>query len=220
MTDVQHPFPCIPATLGHKLHQLRFGFLPSFKDPSSIRELAEALNEFSEIYHTTGPYASLVLFYETPADHLANVEEYEQIFWDQLGSVSQIDQRPWPSHIPNNPEDSLWEFCFHGEQYFVYCGTPAHKNRQSRYFPYLMLAITPRSVLVEFNQSKARAAKIKSQIRKRLANYDSAPAHPDLNTYGQDDNYEWKQYFLRDDDTSIWKCPFHRYVQTKNEIEE
>lgn len=210
MTDVEKPFPCIPATLGHRFQQFWYGFLPAHTEPSSSRELALALEEFSTIYQTAGPYASLVLFYEKSVDELT-VEGYEQVFWEQLGQVCQFDKKDWPPHIPLDPEDSLWEFCFHGEQYFVYCATPAHQNRQSRYFPYYMLAVTPRSVLVELNKSPERAAKLKAQIRKRLVNYDSAPPHPDLNAYGQEDNFEWKQYFLRDDDSTAGKCPFHRY---------
>ncbi|MED1939518.1 YqcI/YcgG family protein [Cytobacillus firmus] len=35
-----------------------------------------------------------------------------------------------------------------------------------------------------------------------------------MNSYGADDNFEWKQYFLRDDDTAISKCPFHRLLGT------
>ena len=28
MTDMEHPFPCIPATLGFKLNHLRYAFYP------------------------------------------------------------------------------------------------------------------------------------------------------------------------------------------------
>ncbi|CEG27051.1 YqcI/YcgG family protein [Bacillus sp. B-jedd] len=216
MTDVEKPFPCIPATLGHRFNHFRYGFLPAPTDSGSSRELALALEEFSTIYQTTGLYASLVLFYEKSVDELT-VEDYEQVFWEQLGRVCHFDKIEWPAHIPLDPEDSLWEFCFHGEQYFVYCATPAHRNRQSRYFPYLMLAITPRSVLVELNKSPERAAKLKTQIRKRLENYDSVPPHPDLNAYGQEDNFEWKQYYLRDDESTAGKCPFHHFLKERED---
>ena len=109
----------------------------------------------------------------------------------------------------------MWEFCYHGEQYFMYCATPAHINRKSRHFPYFMLAITPRGVLERFNTSPHRAAKIKEKIRERLAEYDSISIHPDLNTYGKDDNHEWKQYFLRDEDTTYQNVP-----STKNREQE
>jgi uncharacterized protein len=95
----------------------------------------------------------------------------------------------------------------------MYCATPAHTNRRSRHFDTMMLAITPRWVLQAFNKSEIRAKKIKDSIRKRLKNYDAIDVHRDLNRYGADDNYEWKQYFLRDDDTALTRCPFHRLLK-------
>ncbi|OCA84066.1 hypothetical protein A8F94_15170 [Bacillus sp. FJAT-27225] len=217
MQDRTKPFPCIPATMGHQLDHFRYGFLPAPLDATAVSELARALEEYSTYYKELGSYTSLVLFYKKNHKELLTVEEYERIFWDQLSRSSLLDKKEWPEHIPQDPENTLWEFCFHDEQYFVYCGTPAHKNRQSRHFPYMMLAITPRSVLVEFNKTPDRASKIKLNIRKRLSNYDTAPIHPDLNMYGNEDNYEWKQYFLRDDDKTLSKCPFHHFLKKKDE---
>lgn len=33
------------------------------------------------------------------------------------------------------------------------------------------------------------------------------------NSYGEEDNFEWRQYFLRDDDTLLSKCPFHQMLR-------
>ncbi|MNY47745.1 YqcI/YcgG family protein [compost metagenome] len=113
----------------------------------------------------------------------------------------------------------MWEFCYDGERYFVYCGTPAHTARQSRSFPYFMLALTPRWVLDKWNAQPQKAAAVAPQIRARLAAYDAVPAHPELKPYGAEGNLEYKQYFLRDDDASPAKCPFHRAIQ-KQKAEE
>lgn len=211
MENTEKPFPCIPATQGHALDHFRYGFVAELRKESSANNLAQLLTEYSQVYRTIGNYTSLIVFYET-SSQLLSVKQYEQEFWGQLNNITEMDLKDWPSHIPVDPHDSLWEFCFHGEQYFMFCGTPAHQNRQSRYFPYFMLAITPRLVLENFHSSPIHANKIKSKIRKRLKNYDSIPIHPDLNTYGKQDNYEWKQYFLHDDDTTLSKCPFHRFI--------
>ena len=124
-------------------------------------------------------------------------------FWELLSQVSDLDVKPWPEDIPENPENPLWEFCYDDERYFVYCGTPAHTNRQSRSFPYFMLAMTPRWVLDQWNAHPKKAAAIGPKIRERLAEYDAVPAHPELKQYGSQGNLEYKQYFLRDDDTSL-----------------
>ncbi|MEH6996637.1 YqcI/YcgG family protein [Neobacillus drentensis] len=212
MMDKEKLFPCIPATMGYQLNRFCFGFVPNHQNPLASKELALLLKEYSNIYKSIGTYTSLVIFYEPSPERAGNptVEQYEQIFWEQLNQLSKIDEIEWPSHIPADPMHSMWEFCFYGEQYFMYCATPSHINRNSRHFPYFMLAITPRWVLERFTSSPQHAEKVKTKIRERLADYDSISIHPALNTYGKNDNYEWKQYFLRDDQTTLSKCPFHK----------
>ncbi|UYZ23859.1 YqcI/YcgG family protein [Mesobacillus jeotgali] len=214
MSDKEKPFPCIPATIGFSMNQLKYGFIGSPRRDTTIKELASLLTSYTEQSREFGNYTSLIIFYETPESMKnAPVEEYEQIFWEHLSRLTELDEFDWPEDIPQDPHDPIWEFCFNGEKYFMYCATPAHKNRKSRHFDVLMLAITPRWVLQEFNKSQSYAQRIKSQVRKRLANYDNITIHPDLNTYGAEDNFEWRQYFLRDDDTSLSKCPYHRFLK-------
>lgn len=211
MADKDKPFPCIPATKGHQQNRFRYGFVSNLYDTASAKELASLLLEYTRCCREIGTYTSLIIFYE-PFPELTeqtNINLYEQLFWTQLIQLNEMDSIEWPIHIPLDPSDPLWEFCFHGEQYFMYSATPSHKNRQSRHFPYFMLAITPRWVLEEVNKNQSMASKIKANIRKRLLDYDSIPIHPDLNSYGQEDNFEWKQYFLHDDDSSLTECPFH-----------
>jgi uncharacterized protein len=215
MQDKDKPFPCIPATIGFAKNQVRFGFISDPGELRSIFELGELLETYTKLSKNFGKYTSLIVFYEISqkVKDTYTVEEFEQLFWKQLGGLSGIDGMEWPENIPTDPHDHLWEFCFHGEKYFMYCATPAHKNRRSRHFDTMMLAITPRWVLEEFNRNESFAKNIKKQVRKRLAKYDSIEIHPDLNSYGSDDNFEWRQYFLRDDDTSLAKCPFHQFLK-------
>jgi uncharacterized protein len=217
MKDKERPFPCIPATQGFALNHLRYGFIGDPRSDSSVSELAQLLSAYTKQSKEYGDYTSLIIFFETPTGikERYTVEQFEQIFWKHLSGLVEIDQVEWPNHIPKDPHNPLWEFCYHGEQYFMYCATPSHQNRKSRHFDVYMLAITPRWVLTEFGKSEDYAAKIRKQVRKRLANYDSIEIHPDLNTYGNEDNFEWKQYFLHDDDTALSKCPFHQMLIDK-----
>lgn len=212
MTDRQDKFPCIPATLGFSRNHLKYGFIQDPRSRIASATMSALIRDYTEHAHQYGNYTSLILFFETPEDlrHNFQVEHFESLFWDLLNRTSQEDKRKWPEPIPLDPSNHIWEYCFHGESYFVYCATPAHRNRQSRYFPYLMLALTPRWVLKEFNKVPKQAEAMKPLIRGRLEAYDSIAPHPDLKLYGDTDNYEWKQYFLRDDHTSAPSCPFHR----------
>ncbi|MGE6259709.1 YqcI/YcgG family protein [Heyndrickxia sporothermodurans] len=211
ITDKKKKFPCIPAYQGYLLNQFRFGFINDPRNNESIAQMAVLLKKYGEICRDLGNYSALILFFETPNDikESYSVLDFEQLFWQIMNQLSLLDEEEWPEQISPDPSHHTWEFCFNKERYFFYCATPAHKERNSRYFPYLMLAITPRCVLDRFNHSPEKALKMKRHIRKRLMDYDTIPPHSDLKAYGEKDNQEWKQYFLRDDDTTISACPFH-----------
>lgn len=215
MTDRGSRFPCIPAVQGYVLNHLRYGFVQNAEEKDAAEKLAYLLHSFGENARTIGSYTSLVVFIQadTQPEHNDGVEYYERLFWSLLSRTTEMDRKPWPAHLPSDPSDHLWEYCYDGEPYFVYCGTPAHKLRRSRSFPYMVLAFTPRWVLENFNAATLQAEKTKQMIRKRLCAYDPVPPHPDLKLYGAEDNYEWKQYFLRDSDNSLPACPFSRMYQ-------
>ncbi|WP_369809997.1 YqcI/YcgG family protein [Gracilibacillus caseinilyticus] len=212
MTDRQRPFPCIPATIGFATNQLRYGFVGDPAVDSTIRDVAALLTAYTKQSRAYGRYTSLIIFFQISenAELSPSVENFEKIFWNHLERLNKYDEKEWPSDIPTDPHHPAWEYCFHGERYFMFCATPAHKNRMSRQFDSFMLAITPRWVLEQFNSSPKHAEKIKQQIRKRIDNYDQLTIHSALNSYGESDNFEWRQYFLRDDNSSLSKCPFHR----------
>ena len=222
MTDKEKMFPCIPATQGFSLNHLRYGFCDDPRKVSSAQTLATLLKFYSKSSRKFGDYTSLIVFFRTPKDLIlsGSVEYFEKLFWRQLNIVSNLDECNWPDSIPVEPNEHLWEFCFHGERYFMFCATPLHQNRSSRHFPYMMLAITPRWVLDTFNQHVKHSDKVKKQIRKRLVAYDTLPAHPHLNNYGNIENHEWKQYFLHDDQSAISKCPFHGNKISNEEVKE
>ncbi|MCG8397249.1 YqcI/YcgG family protein [Bacillus atrophaeus] len=219
MKDKEHLFPCIPATQSFSLGHLRYGFVGQPQNDQTSLELASLLKEFTINCRDYGKYTTLIIFFDTPQDLINNssVEDFELLFWEQLNNLHDLDEGDWPSHIPQNPSDHEWEYCFHGEQYFMYCATPKHEERKSRHFPYMMMAITPRWVLQEFNKNEKYAKKIKEQVRKRINKYDTISIHPALNSYGNVDNHEWKQYFLRDSDTELPKCPFLRSLTDKED---
>ncbi|WP_342551394.1 YqcI/YcgG family protein [Paenibacillus sp. FSL R7-0652] len=212
MSDREARFPCIPATQAYALGHLRYGFIFQSGNASPAEQLSKVVSEYGAVSRTFGNYSSLVIFFEQDQE-MKDVLTYEQSFWNLLSELRSLDPEAWPEDIPEDPENPLWEFCYNDERYFVYCGTPAHISRQSRHFPYFMLAMTPRWVLDLWNEQPQRASAVAPRIRARLAAYDTVPAHPELKQYGSEGNLEYKQYFLRDDDTAPTKCPFLHSLQ-------
>ncbi|WP_407271716.1 YqcI/YcgG family protein [Radiobacillus sp. PE A8.2] len=216
LTDKQMKFPCIPATQGLALDQFRYGFIDDPTKQEAYKNIALLLTNYSHVYKNIGNYTSLVLFFKN-AESTRNysIANYESLFWEILSQSSDYDPSTWPEKIPTDSNDSLWEFCFEQERFFVFAATPAHEHRQSRNFPYFMFAITPRWVFDSFQQQKSAQA-IKKRIRERLNDYDAIEPHPELKLYGEKDNHEAKQYFLRDDQSSLSQCPFHRSLSNKD----
>ncbi|WP_424475140.1 YqcI/YcgG family protein [Oceanobacillus kimchii] len=209
MIGEKNDYPCVPARQGLKNNRLRFSFLDDVDD---TKMLASSLKEYGDISKAIGQYTSLVMFLHMDETQ-ATMENYQDLFWDLLSDVTNYDTSDWPVNIPDNPEHHEWEFCFGGEPYFVFCATPVHQLRKSRYFPYMMLAFQPRFVFDELNASTAYGRKMKKVIRQRLQAFDSTSVHPELKWYGNTDNHEWKQYFIGEDDHSLSKCPFTRFKQ-------
>jgi FPC/CPF motif-containing protein YcgG len=212
VADTENTYPCILGRQGFLSNHMQFGFIGDPRKDCSILELATVLQEYGKISRSMGSYTSLIAFFYTPQEMVEafSTQDYEDLFWSVLNAVTQKDPKSWPEEIPMDPSHYSWEFCFDNEPYFAFCSTPTHKSRKSRYFPSFMITFQPRWVFEGINDSTTFGRTIKGQIRKRLEEYYLISPHPDLKWYGQEDNREWKQYFLRDDQTSLSKCPFHK----------
>ncbi|GIP63954.1 hypothetical protein J32TS6_25090 [Virgibacillus pantothenticus] len=208
-------YPCVPARQGFLENQLRFSFISDPREKRAAEEVATALKTYGRNARKFGDYTSLAVFFQTPKDMYTTytVEDYRNLFWNIINKVTAYDEKAWPESIPQNPTHHEWEFCFDGEPYFIFCATPAHQKRKSRYFPCFFIAFQPRWVFANLNRNTAFGRKMKNIIRRRLIKYDGMPGHPDLKWYGQEDNHEWKQYFLSDEEDSPSKCPFMRMRQ-------
>ena len=210
--DEANTFPCIPARTGFLSNHLRYSFIGDPREEQSIKTLAQCLKEYGKCSQIFGKYTTLAIFFKTPDDMLENfdVEDYRNLFWLVLNNLTKFDDCDWPEEIPTDPSHHEWEFCFNGQPYFISSATPAHKLRKSRHFSTLLMAFQPRWIFEEINDSTVFGRKLKKLIRQRISEYDAIPAHPDLKWYGQENSYEWKQYFLSDDHRSPSKCPFLR----------
>ncbi|WP_138751965.1 YqcI/YcgG family protein [Paenibacillus sinopodophylli] len=217
IADPAGSYPCIPGRHGFLTNNLRFGFVSDPRKEQAVSEVTQLLRHYGQIARETGKFASLVIFFETPHDLINDfaVADYEELFWSVLSRVSAKDEAPWPETISTDPTHHSWEFCFDGQPYFAFCSTPAHTIRKSRQSQSFTIAFQPRFVFEEINDSTSFGRNMKKLIRKKLVEYDGVPAHPSLKWYGQEDNHEWKQYFLRDDESAPSKCP---YTYMKNKV--
>lgn len=208
-------FPCIFASLGLDRNMLRFGFYEDISN-SSIHNLKNDLYKYLSISKEIGKFTSFVTFFNLNKD--LTEYEYKSIFWDVLTSLRNMDDYNWPKNIPMDVNSPYWEFCFGQEPIFVVCNTPAHRKRKSRFEETFMITFQPRWVFdaIELGSSKGEAAK--KSVRKLLSIYDSEPQYPFLGSYGDENNLEWKQYFIPDSNKDLpVNCPFKNKLKVLEE---
>jgi FPC/CPF motif-containing protein YcgG len=202
---VHDEYPCFFGTLAELRGEMFYSLVPG-KDvallPATMAKFAELAKrpEYSK--------NNVAIFFEPDPVPLPHAQ-YHDLFWQTLQYLHDHDPDPSASQQPD-PGDPMWEFSFAGVQMFVVCGCPSFEARHSRTLgPGMVLLFQPRSVFVDRVTNKVISVRARQEVRKRLQNWDAIPAHPDLGTYGDPENREWKQYFLPDENVAAPAvCPF------------
>jgi len=155
---------------------------------------------------------SMIAFFE-PDSSIATHEAFVEHFWDLLQFLHERDTQPAAEQTPDDP---LWEFSFEGTEMFVVAGSPTYRLRRSRNLgPGMVLIFQPRKLFLDMETGLPIAAAVRHRLHKRMEAYDGLPLHPDIGFYGDDANFEWKQYALPDDNAPIMgKCPFQARALT------
>ncbi|HEY0451969.1 YqcI/YcgG family protein [Actinophytocola sp.] len=174
-------------------------------------ELAWALGEFLERSQRDPGRRLVLAAFRRPEDEPRDHAWYEQEFWRVLQELHDRDDRPWPADIPSHPEHASWEFSFAGVPMFAFSAAPTYQRRQSRNLGAgLVLLFQPRTVFADVTGGTPGGVRARRTIRRRLAEWDTVGPHADLGDYGDPSNYEWRQYFIADDDSRLREtCPLH-----------
>lgn len=202
-------FPCIYATRALETDTLRFTFLPDSRTDVAIDALAQSLTAYVEICRSLQPFTAFLAFFEPDVTEMP-LDEHHSEFWRVLQALHEIDPSPWPAHIPTDPAEQLWEFCFAGEPLFVLGSGPAHRARRSRYTPVRTISFQPRFMFDELISTPVVLDRARRIIRSRVLEMDGFPVHPMIQMYHEDENREWRQYVVPEDNSPIeGRCPFH-----------
>jgi len=158
-----------------------------------------------------GARSALIVFVESTVG-----DGGETLFWGVVSALHRLDRAPWPSMIPQDPNDPGWSFCFNGEPLFIAGHGPTYKQRRSRYFAAgLMLVIQPRTNLAGITGVGVRAERVRNRVRSALTTYDKLPASPSLGIYGDPNSHEWRQYWLPDTNKRDERiCPLQASAST------
>ncbi|WP_054890671.1 YqcI/YcgG family protein [Pseudomonas parafulva] len=162
----------------------------------------------------------LLVFLETTTD--ATLAEQQALAWKILQQVHARDPQPWPQDVPRDPHDTQWSFCFAGMPLFINMSFPAHRQMKSRNLGNsIAFVINPRESFDEVASAGTESGqRIRARIRERVAQYNDGVIPDSLGFFGQDDNFEWKQYQLQEAGSLMpSRCPFHAAATPENQIE-
>jgi uncharacterized protein len=206
-------YPCYLGTAAEKLGEL----LITYVEGDKREHLPQTLSSFLQIsaVHPNRRHV-LALFYK-PEIEPRSLGYYKTKFWDLLQFLHDNDPSPWPEGQPSDPHDPCWEFVFDGTAMFVFEAAPAYKLRRSRNLgPGMIVLFQPRQVFNDIEGGTPAGIKTRKRIRERMELWDQMEAHPDMGSYGDLSNHEWKQYFLPDDNTPVTEqCPLHLRMQAQ-----
>ncbi|WP_129113714.1 YqcI/YcgG family protein [Halegenticoccus tardaugens] len=207
-------YPCHFAVNAERNDIARYLFVGDVHDRDALFKVREGLRQYLERYQSIAERTTLVIFFKPPNNDQSE-REYRDQFWRVLEFLNERDPEPWPSDIPEDPNDPEWEFCFCGESMFIVGRAPFYTDRKSRYTPYgLEITIQPRRVLDDVSGDTIEGQHARSVIRDRLKGYDDVAPHPDIGDYGDPNTREWKQYLLpNSNDESMNEFPFE--INTK-----
>ena len=195
------PFPCFFGAESVRDGVPLYTAVPSMTDKDALLGFGETVLEYLDSYKEHSERASLVAFFEPPAEPLSEAAYHQQL-WHILQFLHVHDPEPWPEDIPTDPEDPYWEFSFGGVPMFPTCRAPFYDRRNSRYCPVgLEITMQPRQLFEDLDATAETEAgqKAREVIQDRLAGYDGVCPHADLGNYGTD--LEWPQYMLSEDET-------------------
>ena len=204
------PFPCFFGVESVENGELLFTVVPDGTDKDALLGLRDVLVEYIDVYPDHSPRASLVTFFEPPAEPTSE-STYHDLLWHVLQFLHVHDPEPWPDAIPTNPDDPYWEFSFGGEPMFPTCRAPFYDQRMSRYCPVgLEITFQPRSLFEDLGVTADTPAgsHARDVIQDRLEGYDGVCPHADIGDYGVEGDREWPQYMLSaDPDQAPDECP-------------
>ncbi|QCI12007.1 YqcI/YcgG family protein [Pseudomonas putida] len=157
----------------------------------------------------------LVVFLETTGD--STLAQQQALAWKVLRGVHARDPQPWPQAMPTDPEDSDWSFCYAGMPLFINMNFPGHQQMKSRNLgPHITFVINPRENFDEVANAATESGKrIRARIRDRVRHYNDGVVPDTLGAFGEEGNYEWKQYQLQEQGSlNPSRCPFHAHATT------
>lgn len=204
-------FPCLFARHAWKSQTLLFGFVSVHNASANLVAIMQSfVQRTRRLPEEERLYSPLLLIFEQPG--LDSLKEAQRFGWQQLQILHDSDPHDWPAHIPLNPQDSAWTFCFGGIEFFFNISCPGHSQIRSRNLgKRVVFVVNPRAHFdILASQHDPKGSKVREKIRNRVCDYNNGYLPSELGFYGNESSLEWKQYQLNEPGAlNPERCPLH-----------
>ncbi len=203
------PYPCHFASAAEHVGGNHYGHVDlTGERAAEVGRLAQELAEYLLTVRARGAYRRATYLCAVGPTGGATLAQDQAAFWALLGDLHAVDTRPWPSSVPENPDDPGWVFCLGGEQIFPFALSPRYVTRRSRRVG-VVLTVCFQSVAVfdGISGSTDAGRRAKAKVRQALTAYEDAPLVAAMGDGLSSTAAKWRQYFPDDDGTSPGRCP-------------
>lgn len=207
--SITHPdFPCYFAKTGIVKDSIYLAFIEESDPQQRWEKAAAVMADYAEIEKNHNPFRVLVLSFDL---HSPDWYSDDALLWSFLAFLRKKDPEPWPSNIPQNPDEAGWFYCYGGYTWFFNVNSPNHVHRKSRNATGVYSLVIQRSAEFDDLAPAEQHDHIRHTVRSRIAAYDGQETSFAL--AGEADNptmKEWPQYHLPEsnNDKPWGKCPF------------
>jgi uncharacterized protein len=206
-------YPCHFGVQAQRSGHNRFAAVARDPGRADAEALGRALLSYAERSRSGPRRQSFVVFAGPPPPEDASGPggDDDACFWRILSALSSVDPAPWPAGYSQDTKDPDWQWCFGGQPWFVFAGSPTNSVRRSRNFGgCLALVFQTMRVFEGLLDSKRSWHAAKDRIRASLERYDTLPIHPHFGALTDEASYRWRYAVLPDDQrvAPAEGCPF------------
>lgn len=198
---IDQDHPCVMAQTVFSMDQVDFHCYSNFGSKETAKKIFEDLENYISNYDFESKdfFTFFAVFDE---QEMLSEERFEELLWQQLQYLHEVDDEPWDPTVSGDPEDKEFSFSLAGKA-FYFVGLHPGSSRLARQSPYPAIAFNLHSQFEKLREMGS-FEKVRDKIRERDIELQGN-INPMMEDFGA--GSEARQYSGRKVGEE-WKCPF------------
>lgn len=193
-------YPCLGARSVFRRDRATVVVHDDMEAPETARALFEELKAYTEEVDADDGFVSFMAAFRGP--EVRDEKHFEQLLWDLLQRLHDVDQEPWAPEVSADPNDPHFGFSVAGTPFFI-VGLHPQASREARRMPLPVLVFNLHEQFEALRESGG-FERMRDTIRRRDEELQGS-VNPMVGDWGQDS--EARQYSGRKLEEG-WEPPF------------